>query len=311
MDNIISFTPAVFYSFAGFWELFSYNSFRIGVDLFLMLSGALSLGRDWEIKDFLGKRLPRIIKPFVFWSIVGTLILIVATFYFPQLNVISDFSIWGILHTIYNTFLFKTHSFAAYWFFWMILGTYFIMPIINKWLLHSELKEAEYFLILWVINTIFDYTLMMECPIKLSYFTSPVGLVILGYYLRHTERKIFNNKYIALLMVIIPMIIMVVYSYTIADTPIFFKFNRYSILLLIEVTGIFCLFKCSNHLKNPNKYFKNFIITVATCSYGMYLTHCMFIYSIGKFIPFNSNYFGSYLLLMCSGFFGSLLLIYV
>ena len=29
--------------------------FRIGVDLFLMLSGALSLGRVWDIKTFLGK----------------------------------------------------------------------------------------------------------------------------------------------------------------------------------------------------------------------------------------------------------------
>ena len=28
---------------------------RIGVDLFLILSGALSLGRVWEIKPFLGK----------------------------------------------------------------------------------------------------------------------------------------------------------------------------------------------------------------------------------------------------------------
>lgn len=28
---------------------------RCGVDIFLMLSGALSLGRDWDIKSFLGK----------------------------------------------------------------------------------------------------------------------------------------------------------------------------------------------------------------------------------------------------------------
>ena len=40
--------------------------FRIGVDTFLMLSGALSLGRVWNIKSFLGKRLPRICLPFLF-----------------------------------------------------------------------------------------------------------------------------------------------------------------------------------------------------------------------------------------------------
>lgn len=33
-----------------------------------MLSGALSLGRGWKIKDFLKKRLPRIAIPFTFWG---------------------------------------------------------------------------------------------------------------------------------------------------------------------------------------------------------------------------------------------------
>ena len=37
--------------------------FRIGVVLFLMLAGALSLGRSWEIKTFLGRRIPRIVLP--------------------------------------------------------------------------------------------------------------------------------------------------------------------------------------------------------------------------------------------------------
>ena len=44
--------------------------FRCGVDIFLMLSGALSLGRIWDIKSFLGKRLPRIVEPFLFWLFV-------------------------------------------------------------------------------------------------------------------------------------------------------------------------------------------------------------------------------------------------
>lgn len=309
-DNIMKFTPGAFYTVTGFWALFSNNTFRIGVDLFLMLSGALSLGRDWEIKDFLGKRLPRIIKPFVFWSIVGSLTLIGLTIYFPQLHFTNDFTLWGILTTIYQTFMYSTHSFTAYWFFWMILGTYFIMPIFNKWLYNADLKEAEYFLVLWVISSIFEYTLMTECPVKLSYFTSPIGLVVLGYYLRHTKRKIFNNKYIALLMIIIPATIMVVYSYSLLDTQMFFKFDRYSILLLIEVTGVFCLYKCSGLLENPNKYFKKFVVRVATCSYGMYLTHCSFIYVFGKIAPLKLIPPSvAYIVLLCVGFFGSLILI--
>ena len=303
--------PTAFYSIIGFWELFAHNAFRIGVPLFLMLSGALSLGRDWEIKNFLGKRLPRIIKPFVFWSIVGSSFLIIATFFYPKIGFIKDFGIFSILKTFINTFLYKSAGFHVYWFFWMILGTYFAMPIFNKWLFNSELKEAEYFLVLWIISTIFEYTLMMECPIKLSYFTSPMGFVVLGYYLRHTKRRIFNNKYIAALLIIIPALLMVIYGYYVLDSTLFFRFDRYSIFMLVEATGVFCLFKCSDILKNPNSYFKKFVGVIATCSYGMYLTHNIFIYLISIFtkgyhIPFSMLY----ALIFCGSFFGSLILIY-
>lgn len=310
MTQFVTYTPEVFFTPIGFWELFSHNPVRIGVDLFLMLSGALSLGRDWEIKDFLGKRLPRIIKPFVFWCVVGSSTLIAATYFIPQLEFISSFTLESILGTVYNTFLFKTPCFSPYWFFWMILGTYLIMPIFNKWLLHSDLKEVEYFLIIWVISTIFEYTLMKSCPVNLSYFTSPIGVVVLGYYLRHTKRRIFNNKYIAIAMILIPMIIMVAYSYHVLDSEMFFKFNRYSILMIIEVTGVFCLFKCSNYLKNPNIYLKKFVGKIAKCSYGMYLTHAILIFFVGKLIPFNIfQHTGTYLIILAIAFFGSLTLI--
>lgn len=41
-----------------------------------MLSGALLLGRVWDIKSFLGKRIPRIVLPFVFWGLILTFLLI-------------------------------------------------------------------------------------------------------------------------------------------------------------------------------------------------------------------------------------------
>lgn len=46
--------------------------FRFGVPLFLMLAGALSLGKNWTIKSFLKKRIPRIVPPFLFWGIILT-----------------------------------------------------------------------------------------------------------------------------------------------------------------------------------------------------------------------------------------------
>ena len=137
-------------------------------------------------------------------------------------------------------------GFTPYWFFWMILGTYLIMPIINRWLLHCELYEAEYFLIFWLITCLFDNTLGIEFPIKLSYFTSPIGLVVLGYYLRHTERKILNNPYFALFLTLTSAVVTMIIACYMSTPDEFYNMGRYSLPLSLEVAGVFLLFKNFN-----------------------------------------------------------------
>ncbi|WP_297982833.1 acyltransferase family protein [uncultured Methanobrevibacter sp.] len=261
------------------------NPFRIGVDVFLMLSGALSLGRVWDIKTFLGKRIPRIVSPFIFWNAV-LITLFVLISYFTSIHFVKSFDIATIGNFYLNAILANhTLGFRANWFFWMILGTYLIMPIFNKWLLHSELTEAEYFLAFWLITSIFDFTLFTEFPVKLSYFTSPIGFVVLGYYLRHTKRKIFENKFVVWLLVLAPAIAMISLCILKSSPTKMFYFNRYSIFLAIEAAGVFLLFR--NHKFNINKegYAYKFIFSMAKYSYGMYLIHYPLIVLLYKILP--------------------------
>ena len=256
--------------------------FRFGVDLFLMLSGALSLGRVWDIKSFLGKRIPRIVEPFIFWGIILSIFIIVCSYLFPTVvPIVKTFDFNTISNYIINAFLSKSKGFVPYWFFWMILGTYLIMPIFNKWLLHSDLKEAEYFLCFWIITTIFDFTLNQSFPVKLSYFTSPIGLVVLGYYLRHTERKIFNNLYVPIILMLIGAIPAIIISYMFSNPSTVYHFDRYSIFMILEVAGVFLLFKNLGNVDldikfftNPNGIFRKAIFSLAKYSYGFYLLHC-------------------------------------
>ena len=256
--------------------------FRIGVDLFLMLSGALSLGRVWDIKSFLGKRIPRIVGPFLFWGFILSVFVILCSYYFPSVvPIVKSFDFNTMFKFVVNAYLSKAICFRPYWFFWMILGTYLIMPIFNKWLLHSDLKEAEYFLCFWIITTIFDFTLNQSFPVKLSYFTSPIGLVVLGYYLRHTERKIFNNLYVPIILIIVSIACSIGFSY-IFSTPgkIPYHWDRYSLFIIMEVAGIFLLFRNLgdinfniNFFTNPNGVFKKSVFSIAKYSYGFYLMH--------------------------------------
>lgn len=264
------------------------NAFRIGVDLFLVLSGALSLGRDWTIRSFLSKRLPRIIAPFLFWGFTLSAFLIFLSYFFNY-PYVSSFHPSTILNFICNAFMAKSLGFAPYWFFWMILGTYLIMPIFNKWILHSDRKELEYFLILWLVTCLFTFTLKTDFPVKLSYFVSPIGLVVLGYYLRYTERKLLNSPYFGLILIILSSISMLGFSYLLSTNQSFYNFDRYSFLTAIEVIGVFIVFKNFNAFKigflsnekslpyklfvDKDSYFKRFAFTLAKYSYGIYLIH--------------------------------------
>ena len=57
------------WNIANFYDSIS----RYSVPMFFMISGALLLNKDYQLKDFLKKRLGKIALPFLFWSIFYSL----------------------------------------------------------------------------------------------------------------------------------------------------------------------------------------------------------------------------------------------
>lgn len=284
---IVSPDYSVLPSFNWFFNDFLSTCCRCGVDIFLMLSGALSLGRVWDIKTFLGKRIPRIVLPFLFWGFVLTLSLAVISFIFP--NIVDEFakysflffdttSIKSFLEFLGTSYLGKNKWFGPYWFFWMILGTYLIMPIFNRWVYAASMKEIEYFLVIWFVTCIFGSTLYIDFPIKLRYFVGPIGMVILGYYLRHSERKIYDKLWFSCLLILVGGISAIAYSYFNSDSSNIYLLSRYSVFLVIEVMGIFLLFKNIDKknidfFNSSDSIFRKVSFSIAKYSYGIYLVH--------------------------------------
>ena len=283
---------------------FSGNAFRIGVTLFLMLSGALLLGRDWSIKSFFSRRLPRITWPFLFWSILLGIIFILLSS-FSTFNLIMSFDLASIANYFYGVFIGSLGFARPYWFFWTILEIYLVMPVFNKWILHSDVDDLLYFLLLWLVSCLFDFTLGVDLPIKFSYFTSPIGLVVLGYYLRYTRRIILNNQYFALFLIIFSSLLMLVLSALYSTNTQFYTFNSYSILVAMEAIGVFLLFK--NFYKfninikffsNPEGIYKKSVSALARYSYGIYLIHNSFICIFAHYWPGYGFHPVSYMLLL-------------
>jgi surface polysaccharide O-acyltransferase-like enzyme len=311
LGEIMNYNVSTIYSASGAFELFANNFFRIGIALFLMLSGALLLGRDWEVKSFLSKRISRISKPFIFWSAVFTVMLVVSSYFISSINFVTHFGLYDIFKVFIDTLLCKAPGSAVYWFFWMMLGVYILMPILNKWINGTDFSKIEYFLIIWAVYIFAVYSLMLPVPEIISFFISPIGFVVLGYYLRYTERRIFNNPVVAGILIILPAVIMFAYSYSVVNTDILFVFHRYSILVMIEAVGVFCLFKSCNFINGLPISITNVISSIAMCSYGMYLIHSQIIMVIRKVLHISFNFTLEYMILFIGGFVLSWIIIYI
>ncbi|QZL00437.1 acyltransferase family protein [Flavobacterium psychrophilum] len=232
---------------------------RYAVPVFFMISGALLLGRDSEIKDFLKNRLGKILPPFLFWSLFYS---VTNRYVFTQ----ETFSISKIIRDVFYGS--KYHL----WFVYALIGVYLITPIIQKWLKFSENKEILYFLIIWVI------TLFLTIPgiaiyfpkINLAYFSGYLGYFILGYYLKNygMQRKLISYS---LLFVGLAITILGSYYMTQKNGVFYDYFYEYlCINTLLVSMGIFLLF---NTIETINDNLKPIISKLNECSFGIYLVH--------------------------------------
>ena len=147
---------------------------RIGVPIFLMISGALLLNRDYpDLGQFLKKRFARIIYPFIFW-----IILILGQLY---------------LYHYYPSYLWKVFigEPSITWYFWTLIGIYLFIPVINAFIKEYGEKGIKYFLAIWfitmVLRTFNAYPLWQY--FDLNMFAGYIGYPILGYWL---STKKFN-----------------------------------------------------------------------------------------------------------------------
>lgn len=219
----------------------------IGVPLFLMITGALLLNRDMgNLKDFVKRRYLRILPPFIFWALI-----------------------------VFNIFTF--------WYVWLMMGIYLILPVINSFIKEYELNGVEYFLIIWIISIILNtFGHYPFYKLELSYFYGYIGYVVLGYYLANKKFNVSNKTMIILNLIIFCVFTLINVSYTL-------KYNQASkhawltyltIVVVFQSTSVFLIFKNLEEYFNnikfkiPNKIYK-VTNSISRCSYGMYLDHCL------------------------------------
>ena len=178
------------------------------VPLFVMMSGVLLLPVRGTMAEFYSKRLKRLLVPLVFWSLALPL----AYFFYLNYGVTSnspfiDMSLftWDMTLRKLYTFVFNfNYDTTPLWYLYMLIGLYFIMPILSAWLKDATRKELKTVLCLWGASLFIPYikiaapflgylgvfgnmNILGECDWNaygtFYYVSGFVGYLLLAYYL--------------------------------------------------------------------------------------------------------------------------------
>lgn len=180
------YTRMDFFGGLTWWIAIILDSFsRISIPLFIMLSGYLMLNKNDTLEQSLKRVLSKIAIPFIFWGF----------FYFwlgtgvPSLSHLNP----SIFKNIFYGNIFHLY------FLVIILGLYFIAPMIRYYLHYISTISQDFFmkslLVLGVLETILQFT-FLSCGSE-NFFTKWVpytGLFVAGYVLGHRAHKPGNSK---------------------------------------------------------------------------------------------------------------------
>jgi len=232
---------------------------RYSVPVFFMISGFLLLGQDYGFREFLKKRLGKIVPPFLFWSLMYSVLnrYVFSSEIFNVSKVVKDIFYGSEYHL---------------WFIYALIGVYLFTPILQKWIKYASQKEVLYVLIIWVLTLIIEVPgLKIYFPrIDLSYFSGFLGYFVLGYYLKQYNAK---EKLIPVLFVIFGGLITILgtYFFTIKNAKVYFYFSEYlNLNTLMVSSGIFLLFK---KIEISNKRINSIVFKLNEYCFGIYLIH--------------------------------------
>lgn len=255
---------------------------KIGVPIFIMVSGALLLGRDNDPKGFYLKRIPRILAVLIFFS----------TYVFVAKNGISP----SLVPTYVKTLLLGP-IITPYWYLYMLVGLYLVTPFIQRMVRNfTETDYRSLFLL--------SFLMVSTMPIALYYLKITVshhlsvnllsGFVvyyILGYYLksRETSKKGSLIAWISLVFVLLVGVILLLMEYDKGGKLNLFLDNVNYITTVVPSIAIFYLVKhyATGH-DVSEKSFKAIRILSDT-TFGIYLIHFLVQYRIRFIFDFLSS----------------------
>lgn len=246
---------------------------KIAVPIFLMISGALLLRKDYSYKDLLIKKVGRIAAILVLFSLYIYLI--------EEGNALN-------LHDFMNRII-EAPIITSYWYFYMLLGAYLILPFLRKIVCAMKANDWLYFFIGWALfSGLLPILVRYEIIPTISFWfdvqimSSFIGYMFMGYYI--TQNKFSDKiKKIGWLLTILAFIIILpvsVYSglyelNTWGQMYLMLDNLYYLTTMLLAVLIFFTIYTMTSKLQFKGMSGKA-LSGIASTTFGIYVVHMIY-----------------------------------
>lgn len=253
------------------------SSIRFCVPVFLMISGALLLGKDYSLSEFYKKRFLRVLLPFVFWFVIYLFYSWLIEKPINRPHGVENVQIWAI-----NLFFEKGIS-KHFWYIYMIIVLYIFMPFIGFGIKKLKEKSIIYLLIGWVLLNLLHTSEMIKTsnlPVIIDkgylYFRY-IGYLILGFYLSKKDFSSQNSKITCAILFLLSILITALATYYASNHTKSLDLRFYNYLAINSTLQSIALFIWVMQSHITNKLLARIRTIISEYSYGIYLVHIIVI----------------------------------
>ena len=243
-----------------------YYGTAAGLCLFFMVSGALLLPAKAGTKEFLQRRMGKIIGPLLVWTI-----------FYISLNLVKGEMVAQDLPKSLLSIPFSAQGFGVLWFMYTLTGLYLLTPILSPFLQKASRRELHFYLLLWIISMCYPYiavlvSLNWEPTGVLYYFSGFVGYFLMGYYLNHYKPNIRSLSLIG--MLVVPFLVLASEKYFSFHVNTPFDTSYLNILVLsMCITWFVGIRKVTEKYILQSNFFEQFLTELSNACFGIYLMH--------------------------------------
>jgi len=286
---------------------------RLGVPIFLFLTGALILKKQIENDEDVNKFYKRNLLPLFItveiWNVLYNIFLAIMN---------QPISIKNLLM---NIFFFKQVNLSNMWYMPMILGIYLAIPFVAKIIKTFTLKTIKIpmiivfvtSIILPSINVVFNVLDLEQCKVilDLSFLGGTYGLyIILGYYINNGLLKKYSNIFF-IITAVLSFVVTCLFQYFTCE--IGKCYNVWYSFITLFICSI-CIFELFTRIKDREN--KNVLIKLtkylSNISLGLFFVHKIFINTFIKYTEkFNINNLIESIILFVISTIGSIVLVYL